>query len=146
MKTKQYESHSEAETFALAKDLAGRLKQGAVVCLDGDLGTGKTVFAKGFAKGLGIEEPITSPTFTIVQSYEHAIPFHHFDVYRIADVSELDEIGFEEYIFGDGICLIEWASRIADEIPKDAVLVTITKDLTKSVEYRRILVTCEGCA
>lgn len=132
------ESRSEQDTFEIAKDLATKLLPGSIVCLNGDLGTGKTVFAKGFAKGLGIEENITSPTFTIVQSYENGKTFHHFDVYRISDISEMDEIGYEEYFFGDAICLIEWAGLIEELIPEDAIQVSIKKDLNKGLDYRRI--------
>lgn len=132
------ESRSEQDTFEIAKDLATKLLPGSIVCLNGDLGTGKTVFAKGFAKGLGIEENITSPTFTIVQSYENGKTFHHFDVYRISDISEMDEIGYEEYFFGDAVCLIEWAGLIEELIPEDAIQVSIQKDLNKGLDYRRI--------
>lgn len=136
-------SLSEQETFALAFDLAKNLKSGSIVCLDGDLGVGKTVFAKGFAKGLGIEEEITSPTFTIVNTYEGERTLHHFDMYRISDISELEEIGYEEYFFSDAICLIEWASLVEDIIPSDAIKIEIEKDLEQGLEYRRIRMTGE---
>lgn len=131
-------SLSEAETFAIAFDLAKELKKGSIVCLDGDLGVGKTVFAKGFAKGLGIAEDITSPTFTIVNSYDGERALHHFDMYRISDISELEEIGYEEYFFGDAICLIEWASLVEEIIPSYAIKIEIAKDLEKGLDYRRI--------
>ena len=140
---KRYESFSEADTFNIGKEIASSVKESDIVCLEGDLGVGKTVFTKGFAIGLNIEECITSPTFTIVQEYDEGrLPLYHFDVYRIADPEEMYEIGFEEYINGDGVCLIEWASMIEDILPKDIIKVNIYKDLDKGVDYR--LVTVEG--
>ena len=132
---KNYESFSENDTFEIAKNIAKELKKGSIVCLDGDLGVGKTIFAKGFAKGLGIEDDITSPTFTLVQSYESLDNvLHHFDVYRISDESEMDEIGYEEYFFSDAICLIEWSSLIPDLIPENAIRISIEKGF----DYRNI--------
>ena len=140
---KRYESFSEADTFNIGKEIASSVKESDIVCLEGDLGVGKTVFTKGFAIGLNIEECITSPTFTIVQEYDEGrLPLYHFDVYRISDPEEMYEIGFEEYINGDGVCLIEWASMIEDILPKDIIKVNIYKDLDKGVDYR--LVTVEG--
>ena len=139
----RYESFSEADTFNIGKEIASSVKESDIVCLEGDLGVGKTVFTKGFAIGLNIEECITSPTFTIVQEYDEGrLPLYHFDVYRISDPEEMYEIGFEEYINGDGVCLIEWASMIEDILPKDIIKVNIYKDLDKGVDYR--LVTVEG--
>lgn len=139
----RYESFNEADTYKIGKDIASKVKASDIVCLDGDLGVGKTVFTKGFAEGLEIDECITSPTFTIVQEYhEGRVPMYHFDVYRIADPEEMYEIGFEEYIDGDGVCLIEWASLIEDILPEDIIKVNISKDLEKGVDYR--LVTVEG--
>lgn len=136
---KNYESFSENDTFEIAKNIAKELKKGSIVCLDGDLGVGKTIFAKGFAKGLGIEDDITSPTFTLVQSYESLDNvLHHFDVYRISDESEMDEIGYEEYFFSDAICLIEWSSLIPDLIPENAIHISIEKDMEKGFDYRNI--------
>ena len=136
---KNYESFSENDTFGIAKNIAKELKKGSIVCLDGDLGVGKTIFAKGFAKGLGIEDDITSPTFTLVQSYESLDNvLHHFDVYRISDESEMDEIGYEEYFFSDAICLIEWSSLIPDLIPENAIRISIEKDMKKGFDYRNI--------
>lgn len=136
---KNYESFSENDTFEIAKNIAKELKKGSIVCLDGELGVGKTIFAKGFAKGLGIEDDITSPTFTLVQSYESLDNvLHHFDVYRISDESEMDEIGYEEYFFSDAICLIEWSSLIPDLIPKNAIHISIEKDMEKGFDYRNI--------
>ena len=136
---KNYESFSENDTFEIAKNIAKELKKGSIVCLDGDLGVGKTIFAKGFAKGLGIEDDITSPTFTLVQSYESLDNvLHHCDVYRISDESEMDEIGYEEYFFSDAICLIEWSSLIPDLIPENAIHISIEKDMEKGFDYRNI--------
>lgn len=136
---KNYESFSENDTFEIAKNIAKELKKGSIVCLDGELGVGKTIFAKGFAKGLGIEDDITSPTFTLVQSYESLDNvLHHFDVYRISDESEMDEIGYEEYFFSDAVCLIEWSSLIPDLIPENAIRISIEKDMEKGFDYRNI--------
>lgn len=140
---KRYESFSEADTFNIGKEIASFVKESDIVCLEGDLGVGKTVFTKGFAIGLNIDECITSPTFTIVQEYDEGrLPLYHFDVYRISDPEEMYEIGFDEYINDDGVCLIEWASMIEDILPKDIIKVNIYKDLDKGVDYR--LVTVEG--
>ena len=133
-----WESGREEESFQLAKKLGEKAKKGEIYCLEGELGTGKTVFAKGFAKGLGIEEIVDSPTFTIVKEYQGREKLYHFDVYRIEDIEELQEIGFSEMISGDAICLIEWASQIEEEIPKNAKWITIEKDLEKGFDYRRI--------
>ena len=136
-----YESFSEEMTFNIGKELGKKADKGEIICLEGDLGVGKTVFTKGFAEGLDIEDNIDSPTFTIVQEYlEGRLPLYHFDVYRIGDISEMDEIGYEDYFFGDGVCLIEWASRIKELIPKSAVHIKIEKDLAKGFEYRRVVV------
>ena len=133
-----WESGREEESFQLAKKLGEKAKKGEIYCLEGELGTGKTVFAKGFAKGLGIEEIVDSPTFTIVKEYQGREKLYHFDVYRIEDIEELQEIGFSEMICGDAICLIEWASQIEEEIPENAKWITIEKDLEKGFDYRRI--------
>ena len=134
-----YETFSDRETFDIGKKIAEGVCSGAVVCLDGDLGVGKTVFAKGFAAGLGISEVISSPTFTIVNVYEEGrLPFFHFDVYRIADPEELFEIGFDDYIYGDGVSLIEWAELIEEELPEGCARVRISKDISRGVDYRRI--------
>jgi len=136
-----YESFSEEMTFEIGKKLGEKADKGEIICLEGDLGVGKTVFTKGFAKGLNIEENIDSPTFTIVQEYtEGRLPLYHFDVYRIGDISEMDEIGYEDYFFGEGVCLIEWASRIEELIPESAIHIIIEKDLSKGFEYRRVVV------
>lgn len=136
-----YESFSEEMTFEIGKKLGEKADKGEIICLEGDLGVGKTVFTKGFAEGLNIEENIDSPTFTIVQEYtEGRLPLYHFDVYRIGDISEMDEIGYEDYFFGEGVCLIEWASRIEELIPESAIRIIIEKDLSKGFEYRRVVV------
>ena len=138
---KQYETYNEAETFHLGKKLGEEARAGQVFTLIGDLGVGKTVFTKGLAKGLGITEPVNSPTFTIVQVYEGGrLPFYHFDVYRISDVEEMEEIGYEDYFYGDGICLIEWANLIEEILPERFFRITIKKDLQKDFDYRKIII------
>ncbi len=137
------ETNSEKETYELGFSIGAKASAGQVFTLVGDLGVGKTVFTKGLAKGLEIEESISSPTFTIVQVYEEGrLPFYHFDVYRIGDVEEMDEIGYEDYIYGEGVSLIEWANLIEDILPEHYTEVTIEKDLEKGFDYRRISV-CE---
>ncbi len=133
-------TRSAEETYEFAKNLGKGAKPGEVYCLIGDLGTGKTVFAQGFAAGVGVTETVNSPTFTIVQVYEDGrIPFYHFDVYRIGDSEEMFEIGYDEYISGDGVCLIEWANLIEDILPKTYIKVLIDKDLNQGSDYRRII-------
>ncbi|MCI6017891.1 MAG: tRNA (adenosine(37)-N6)-threonylcarbamoyltransferase complex ATPase subunit type 1 TsaE [Clostridiales bacterium] len=140
------ETNSADETFETGRLLGQKAEAGQVYCLDGDLGVGKTVFTKGFACGLGIDEPVSSPTFTILQEYESGrLPFYHFDVYRIADVEEMDEIGFDDYIEGDGVCLIEWANLIKEILPKDPIFISIEKELEKGFDYRKITIS-EGSA
>ena len=135
------ESFSPEETFALGEEIGKHAQPGDIYTLNGDLGVGKTVFTQGVAKGLGIEEPVNSPTFTIVQEYEEGrIPFYHFDVYRIGDVEEMDEIGYEDYFFGDGICFIEWAELIQEILPENCKHITIEKNLEKGFDYRRITI------
>ena len=135
------ETNSPQETKELGKKMAERAKPGDVFTLVGDLGVGKTVFTQGTAEGLGIDEPVTSPTFTIVQEYESGrMPFYHFDVYRIGDPEEMDEIGFDDYIYGDGLCLIEWADLIEEILPEKRVAIRIEKDLEKGFDYRRITI------
>ena len=138
---KVIETYSAEETFALGRQLGEQAKAGEVYTLIGDLGVGKTVLTQGVAAGLGIEEPINSPTFTIVQIYEEGrLPFYHFDVYRIGDVEEMEEIGYEDYFYGEGICLIEWANLIEEIIPTEYRQITIEKDLNKGFDYRRITI------
>lgn len=136
-----YESNTPQETFELGKRLGAEAKPGQVYCLDGDLGVGKTVFTQGFARGLGITGPVNSPTFTIVQQYEEGrLPLYHFDVYRIGDISEMDEIGYEDCFYGSGVSLIEWSKLIEELLPERAVHVTIEKDLERGFDFRRIRV------
>lgn len=134
------ETTSPEETFEAGKQLGLLAKPGDVYTLNGDLGVGKTVFTKGIAKGLGITEHVNSPTFTIVQVYESGrLPFYHFDVYRIGDIEEMDEIGYEDYFYGDGVCIVEWAELVAELIPSTAKKITIEKNLEKDFDYRRII-------
>ena len=138
---KVLESFCPEDTYAIGKTLAEQAVPGSVYCLNGDLGTGKTVFTQGFAAGLGIAGPVNSPTFTILQVYEDGrLPLYHFDVYRIEDPEEMYEVGCEEYFTAGGVCLVEWAELIREMIPEDAVQITIEKDLTKGFESRRITV------
>lgn len=135
------ETWNAAETFALGEKIGRCASAGQIYTLVGDLGVGKTVFTQGVAKGLGVEDAVSSPTFTIVQEYSDGrLPFYHFDVYRIGCVEEMDEIGYEDYFYGDGVCLIEWADLIGEIIPPEAVSVTIEKDLAKGFDYRRIII------
>lgn len=138
-KIEVYESFTPSETFELGRKLGSCAKPGMIICLNGDLGTGKTVFTQGFAAGLGITEPVSSPTFTIVQVYEEGhLPLYHFDVYRIADPEEMEEIGYEDYFYGAGVCLVEWSELIEELIPEDAMSVLIEKDLERGFDFRRI--------
>ena len=135
------ETFSPEETLAFGEELGENAKPGQVYTLIGDLGVGKTVLTQGIAKGLGIEEPICSPTFTIVQEYHTGrMPFYHFDVYRIGCVEEMDEIGFEDYVYGDGLTMIEWANLIEEILPEQYYRITIEKDLEKGFDYRKITV------
>ena len=139
MKEIIYETYSPEETKELGRKIGAEAKQGSVYTLVGDLGVGKTVFTQGIAEGLAIEEPICSPTFTIVQVYEEGrMPFYHFDVYRIGDIEEMDEIGYEDYFYGDGVCMIEWANLIEEILPEKRWDITIEKDLEKGFDYRKI--------
>ena len=133
------ETRSPSQTFEVGMRLGKKAKPGQVYTLKGDLGVGKTVFTQGFADGLGIKEPVSSPTFTIVQVYDDGrLPFYHFDVYRIGDIEEMDEIGFEDYVYGDGVSLIEWANLIEEILPEHYTQIKIEKDLEKGFDYRRI--------
>lgn len=135
------ESFSPEETLALGIRLAKEAKPGQVFTLIGDLGVGKTVLTQGIARGLEIDEPICSPTFTIVQEYYSGrMPFYHFDVYRIGDVEEMEEVGFEDYVYGDGLTMIEWANLIQEILPKEYTRITIEKDLERGFDYRRITI------
>ena len=135
------ETNSPEETFAFGKQIGQQAKAGEVYTLVGDLGVGKTVLTQGVAAGLGIEESVNSPTFTIMQIYEEGrLPFYHFDVYRIGDVEEMDEIGYEDYFYGEGVCLIEWANLIDEILPPGHKQISIEKDLNKGFDYRRITI------
>lgn len=134
----EYISNSVEETKKIASELAKTLNGGDVLCMYGDLGAGKTAFVQGLAKGLGIDEPITSPTFTIVNEYYGSLPLYHFDVYRIADPDEMYEVGYEEYVYGGGISVIEWSELIEDILPERRYKVTILKDASEHDDYRRI--------
>ena len=139
------ETRSAEETYALGKKIGSQAKAGEVYTLVGDLGVGKTVFTQGLADGLGITEPISSPTFTIVQVYEEGrLPFYHFDVYRIGDIEEMDEIGFEDYVYGEGVSLIEWANLIEEILPERRTEITIEKDLEQGFDFRRITIEERG--
>lgn len=134
-----FESNSAEDTFAFGQKLGREAVPGEIICLDGDLGVGKTVFTQGFAAGLGIDDYVNSPTFNIVKEYEGGrLPLYHFDVYRIEDPSEMEEIGYEDYFYGQGVSIIEWPGQIEELLPKEARWVRIRKDLTKGFDYRRI--------
>jgi len=135
-----YESISEEQTLEIGYQIGRNAKAKEIYCLIGDLGVGKTIFAKGFAKGIGIEASITSPTFTIIQEYEGEMPLYHFDMYRIEDSDELEMIGYEDYFFGQGVCLVEWANNVSEVIPKEAKWIFIEKDLTKGFDFRKITI------
>ena len=137
------ETKNAKETFQLGKKIGKKALPGQIYTLNGDLGVGKTVFTQGVASGLEIGEPVNSPTFTILQEYEGGrLPFYHFDVYRIGDIEEMEEIGYDDYFFGEGICLIEWARLIEEILPENVISVTIEKNPAKDFDYRKI--TIEG--
>ena len=139
------ETNSASETFELGKKLGEQAKPGQVYTLTGDLGTGKTVFSQGLANGLGIKQTVNSPTFTIVQVYEEGrLPFYHFDVYRIGDICEMDEVGFDDYVYGLGVSLIEWADLIEEILPEEFCRIVIEKDLDKGFDYRKISICNKG--
>ncbi len=141
MNTTVYETNSPEETRALGKKIGALAGPGDVYTLVGDLGVGKTVFTQGIAEGLGITEPVSSPTFTIVQIYEEGrLPFYHFDVYRIGDLEEMEEIGYEDYFYGQGLCMIEWANLIEEILPEKRYDVTIEKNPEKGFDYRKIII------
>lgn len=133
-----FESHSAEETFAFGEKLGREAQAGEIYCLEGDLGVGKTVFTQGFAQGLGVDDYVNSPTFNIVKEYDGRLRLYHFDVYRIGDPSEMDEIGYEEYFFGQGVCIVEWPSQIPELIPPEARWVRIEKNLEQGFDYRKI--------
>ncbi len=142
---KFFESYKPEDTFEFGRKIGESAQGGMVFTLLGDLGVGKTVFSKGLAAGLGITEQVSSPTFTILQIYEEGrLPLYHFDVYRIGDISEMDEIGYEDYFYGEGVCLVEWADLIEEILPENHIRITISKDLQKGFDYRKILVEDKG--
>ena len=133
------ETNSDTQSYSVGMELAQTAKPGMVYALLGDLGVGKTVFTRGFAKGLGVIEEVNSPTFTILQIYEEGrLPFYHFDVYRIGDIEEMDEIGYEDCFYGKGVCLVEWANLIQELMPEDYIEIKIEKNLEKGFDYRKI--------
>ena len=135
------DSFRAEDTYELGYSMGLKAIKGEVYCLSGDLGVGKTVFTQGFAKGLGIEDTVNSPTFTIIQEYEGTeLPFYHFDVYRIVNVEEMEEIGYEDYFYGEGVCLIEWAELIEKLLPNKRIFITIKKNLQKGFDYREITI------
>ena len=134
-----YESYSYEGTHKIAGEIANTLNGGEFIAMYGDLGAGKTAFVQGLAKALGINNHITSPTFTIVNEYEGRLPLYHFDVYRISEPDEMYEIGYEEYVYGDGVCVVEWAELIEDLFPEKYYKITILKDEEKGFDYRKII-------
>ncbi len=137
----EYESNSWEETFQIGYEMGQKAKCGEIYCLYGELGVGKTVFSQGFAKGLDIKANVTSPTFTLVQEYQGGrMPLYHFDVYRISDVSEMYDIGYEEYFFGEGVCIIEWPEMIKEILPDNVKRVYLSRSLSKDYDYRKITV------
>ena len=135
------ESNSREDTYRIGRELGEQAVPGQVFCFFGDLGVGKTIFSQGFAKGLGVDDIVNSPTFTIVKEYDNGrLPLYHFDVYRIGDVDEMEEIGYNEMVYGDGVCLIEWANLIEEILPDHYQKITIEKDLEKGTDYRKITI------
>ncbi len=135
------ESMSPEITAELGNRIGRQVKPGDIICLTGDLGVGKTVFTQGLAKGLGISEPVNSPTFTLIQEYDEGrLPLYHFDVYRISGPWDMDDLGYEDYFYGDGVCLVEWGNLIGELLPDNTIYVTIEKDLEKGFDYRKITV------
>lgn len=135
------ETWNADETYALGRRLGEAARPSSVYCLNGDLGVGKTVFTQGFAEGVGVSGPVDSPTFTIIKQYDDGrMPFYHFDVYRIGDISEMDEIGYEDCFYGGGVSLVEWGGLVKEILPEDVITVTIEKDLDKGFDYRKITV------
>ncbi len=140
----KFETYTPEETEAIGEKMGRAAQMGQIYCLSGDLGVGKTVFTKGFAKGLGVTEHVTSPTFAIVNEYEGRLPLYHFDVYRISCEEEMEDTGYEEYFYGQGVSLVEWAELVQELIPQDAVWITVEKDYTKDDDYRCITVRQKG--
>ncbi len=135
------ESNSREDTYRIGQELGEQAVPGQVFCFFGDLGVGKTIFSQGFAKGLEVNDIVNSPTFTIVKEYDDGrLPLYHFDVYRIGDVDEMEEIGYNEMVYGDGVCLIEWANLIEEILPDHYQKITIEKNLEKGLDYRKITI------
>lgn len=135
------ETFSPEETAELGRRIGRQVEPGDIICLNGDLGVGKTVFTQGIADGLGIDEPVCSPTFTLIQEYDMGrIPLYHFDVYRISGPWDMDDLGYEDYFYGNGVCLVEWGCLIEELLPDNTIMITIEKDLEKGFDYRRITV------
>lgn len=141
---KIYESYSYEDTMNIAKDVADIFQGGEFVAMYGDLGAGKTAFVQGVAKALGINAHVTSPTFTIVNEYDGRLPLYHFDVYRICDAYEMYEIGFDEYIGSNGVCIVEWAELIEELFPSEYLKITILKDESKGLDYRKFIIEKRG--
>ena len=139
-----YKSNSPKQTEDIAAEFAKDLKGGDVICINGDLGVGKTAFVQGLAKALGVSEYVQSPTFTIVNTYNGRLTLNHFDVYRISDSEEMYEIGFEEYVYGDSVSVIEWPEIISDILPDKRYDITIVKDLDRGLDYREITIEKRG--
>lgn len=136
------EAHSPKDTFEFGVSIGKKAKSGDVICLTGDLGVGKTVFTQGVAEGLGIHEAVCSPTFTLIQEYEDGrIPLYHFDVYRISDPWDMEDLGYEDYFYGKGVCLVEWGNLIKELMPDNTIYINIEKNNEISFEYRKITVT-----
>jgi tRNA threonylcarbamoyladenosine biosynthesis protein TsaE len=138
----KFNTKSVEETSKIGEQLGKLLNKGNIVCLSGDLGAGKTAFSKGIAKGLGVEDYVTSPTYTIINEYEGRLPLYHFDVYRLNNVEEMYELGYEEYFFGDGVVVLEWADVVRDIIPGERLWITILN--TKGDNSREIIVEPTG--
>ena len=135
------ETFSSEETAELGRKIGRLVQPGDIICLNGDLGVGKTVFTQGIADGLEIDDSICSPTFTLIQEYEQGrIPLYHFDVYRISGPWDMDDLGYEDYFFGNGVCLVEWGCLIEELLPEDTIMITIEKDLEKGFDYRKITI------
>ena len=135
------ETFSSEETAELGRKIGRLVQPGDIICLNGDLGVGKTVFTQGIADGLEIGDSICSPTFTLIQEYEQGrIPLYHFDVYRISGPWDMDDLGYEDYFFGNGVCLVEWGCLIEELLPENTIMITIEKDLEKGFDYRKITI------
>ena len=134
-------STSVEMTERLGEAMGKTVTSGDLITLDGDLGAGKTAFTRGLARGMGLRSRVTSPTFTIVQSYMGGrLPLYHFDVYRISDIDEMEEIGYDDCFFGGGVSIVEWAEFIEELMPENTIHIRIEKDLDKGPDVRRITI------